>query len=175
MSDLSFTEVGEILRLLQGVEGTHVELEWGDLKLQVRRGGSAEDAGAGAGPAPIPVVAADPARTAEPATDRALEAPTEEPAGRTSPSDTSGTDIPAHWVAVSAPMVGTFYRSPKPEEPPYVEVGDVVAVGDTVALVEVMKLFTELKADASGKVARIDAADSSMVEFGQVLIWIEPA
>ena len=96
------------------------------------------------------------------------------PAEHTTP-DTAGTDIPAHWVAVSAPMAGTFYRSPKPDEPPYVEVGDLVSAGDTVALVEVMKLFTELKADASGKVARIEAADCSMVEFGQALIWIEPA
>ena len=55
------------------------------------------------------------------------------------------------------------------------EVGDVVEIGDTVALIEVMKLFTELKSELAGKVARIDADDNALVEFDQTLLWIEPA
>ena len=93
----------------------------------------------------------------------------------TNPPVNGQSDTPDHWMAISAPMVGTFYRSPKPGEPTFVDVGDVVAVGDTVGLVEVMKLFTELKTEVAGKVARVDADDTALVEFGQPLIWIEPA
>ena len=87
----------------------------------------------------------------------------------------SPAEVPDHWVAIKAPMVGTFYRSPKPGDPAFVDAGDVVALGDTVGLVEVMKLFTELKTEVAGKVARIDVDDTALVEFGQPLIWIEPA
>jgi biotin carboxyl carrier protein len=72
-------------------------------------------------------------------------------------------------------MAGTFYRAPTPDDPPFVEVGDTVTEGDTVALIEVMKLFTELKAEVAGKVAQVDVPDSKLVDFGRALVWIEPA
>jgi len=173
MPELTFAEVGQILRLLESIDASDVDLEWGDLRLRVRHGNSSvadrepvgsRDAGDAAQPRPeaeAPVTAESKAPVAEP------------------PQTTTGVDadaaVPDHWVAIAAPMVGTFYRSPKPSEPAYVEVGDVVATGDTVGLVEVMKLFTELKTEVAGKVARIDADDTALVEFGQSLIWIEPA
>jgi acetyl-CoA carboxylase biotin carboxyl carrier protein len=175
VSELSFAEVGEILQLLQAVEGRDVDLEWGDLKIQVRRGGSGDPSHAGA--VSVPAVAAKPSARVNPA-----EPITPAKDGESSSEHANGEedarvyeDVPKHWMPVVAPLAGTFYRAPKPDDPPFVEVGDPVSSDDTVALVEVMKLFTELKAGASGKVARIDAPDQSLVEFGQALIWIEPA
>lgn len=75
---------------------------------------------------------------------------------------------------MAAPMTGTFYRSPAPGDPPFVQPGDEVKAGQTVALIEVMKLFSELKAEVDGTVARIDAQDRCLVEYGQPLMWIEP-
>ncbi|HEX2177490.1 MAG TPA: biotin/lipoyl-containing protein [Nocardioidaceae bacterium] len=178
MSDLSFAEVGEILQLLQGIDGADVELEWGDLKIHVRRGVGAD----AAQDVPVAAVRAntglgvDPDQQSSPV-DPAMSAgtPTADSAHEVADEPGPAADIPPHWVPVAAPMVGTFYRAPKPEDPPFVDVGDTVTAGDTVALVEVMKLFTELKAEVAGKVARVDAADSSLVEFNQPLIWIEPA
>jgi acetyl-CoA carboxylase biotin carboxyl carrier protein len=170
---LSFTEVGEILRLLQAVEGTHVELEWGDLRLQVRRGGAETDGQSLAGHGSDDGV--ETTTRAAPVEQPTPEARVEEPQPPAPSEVGQGSDVPAHWVAVSAPMAGTFYRSPKPDDPPYVDVGDVVSVGDTMAMVEVMKLFTELKAEAAGKVARVEVEDSQLVEFGQPLLWIEPS
>lgn len=169
MPDLTFAEVGQILRLLQAIEGSDVELEWGDLRLRVRRDGGAEDERPARAAESRPVSADEHAEPAPIPSPAAVDAP------RTPPSDDSGHGIPDHWVAIESPMVGTFYRSPKPGEPAYVEMGDVVAAGDTVALVEVMKLFTELKTEVAGKVARVDADDTALVEFGQPLIWIEPS
>jgi acetyl-CoA carboxylase biotin carboxyl carrier protein len=172
VSELSFAEVGEILRLVQCIDGADVELEWGDLRIHVQRG----------------VVGAEPLTRSGPEADGRSVRPAEVSQARpgrvapTPPIETDAVatgaghddDLPEHWVPVTAPMAGTVYRAPKPDEPPFVEVGDTVASDDTVALVEVMKLFTELKAGVAGKVARIDAEDGGLVEFGQDLIWIEP-
>jgi acetyl-CoA carboxylase biotin carboxyl carrier protein len=76
---------------------------------------------------------------------------------------------------VRAPMMGSFYRSPAPGEKPFIEVGQSVAAEDTVCLIEVMKLFNSISAGVSGRVAEIRAENGALVEFGQVLIVIDPA
>ena len=78
------------------------------------------------------------------------------------------------WLAVTAPNLGTFYRSAKPGSPPFVEVGDRVTAETEICLVEVMKLFTSVKAGVAGIIRRIDAADAELVEGGQTLFHIEP-
>ncbi|MCP5367050.1 MAG: hypothetical protein H6906_06000 [Hyphomicrobiales bacterium] len=72
-------------------------------------------------------------------------------------------------------MVGTFYRRPSPDEPPYVEEGSVVKAGDPLCLIEVMKLYTTIEAPAAGRVVSVAAADGALVEFDQPLIVLEPA
>jgi oxaloacetate decarboxylase alpha subunit len=77
-------------------------------------------------------------------------------------------------IRVESPMVGVFYRSPEPGKPAFVEIGDVVAPGQTLCLLEAMKLFNELKTDASGRVTAIHAENGKPVEFGQLLFELEP-
>lgn len=74
---------------------------------------------------------------------------------------------------VRAPYLGTFYRAPKPGEPSYVEVGSIVSAENELCLVEVMKLFTAVRAGIDGTIARILAADGQMVEAGQPLFAID--
>lgn len=76
---------------------------------------------------------------------------------------------------IASPMVGTFYRAPSPEAPPFAELGQVVEVGQVVCIVEAMKLMNEIKAEIRGKVAEIAVENAEPVEFGQVLFRIEPA
>ena len=83
--------------------------------------------------------------------------------------------VPDGMIAVRAPMLGTFYRSPAPGEPPFVEVGDTVGAEDTVCLVEVMKLFTSVKAGVAGTIVKIEVENGNMVEHAQVLFLIEAA
>jgi acetyl-CoA carboxylase biotin carboxyl carrier protein len=85
------------------------------------------------------------------------------------------SDVPLHWLAVTAPNLGTFYRSPKPGAAPYVEIGQAVEADTEICLIEVMKLFTAVRAGVTGIVRRICANDAEMVEFGQTLFYIEPA
>ncbi|CKY85825.1 Biotin carboxyl carrier protein of acetyl-CoA carboxylase [Mycobacterium tuberculosis] len=70
-------------------------------------------------------------------------------------------------------MVGTFYRSPSPKDPPFVEVGSIVRVGDPLCIIEVMKLFTTVEADRAGRIVSIFPGNAEMVEFGQPLFQIE--
>jgi acetyl-CoA carboxylase biotin carboxyl carrier protein len=76
---------------------------------------------------------------------------------------------------VLAPYLGTFYRSPKPGSPPYVELGQTVGSEDEVCLVEVMKLFTAVRAGIAGTIAQVLAKDGDIVEAGQPLFVITPA
>ena len=76
---------------------------------------------------------------------------------------------------VASPMVGTFYRAPAPDAPPYVETGDRVEKGQTLCILEAMKLMNELEAEVSGTIREICVENSEPVEFGQVLFRIDPA
>ena len=77
-------------------------------------------------------------------------------------------------VEVTAPMVGTFYRAPGPEEPPFVEIGSRISVGQAVCILEAMKLMNELESEVSGEVVEILVDNGTPVEFGQVLMRLKP-
>jgi acetyl-CoA carboxylase biotin carboxyl carrier protein len=80
----------------------------------------------------------------------------------------------AHLVAVEAPMVGTFYRAPKPDAPPFVAEGDVVKEGQVLCIVEAMKLMNEIEAKVPGRIVKIVVENGQPVEFGQSLFLMEP-
>jgi acetyl-CoA carboxylase biotin carboxyl carrier protein len=82
--------------------------------------------------------------------------------------------IPAGWTQIRAPSLGTFYRSPKPGTPPFVEVGGTIDADTEVCLIEVMKLFTTVRAGLKGTVRAIYPADADLVEYNQLLFLIEP-
>lgn len=117
--------------------------------------------------APAPVIAAAPSAAAAPA---ASAAPAAAAAAETetAPAD----DLPA-GTQVKSPLVGTFYSSPSPDEPPFVLVGQEVKEGDTLCIIEAMKVMNEIKAPCSGKVVRIMAQPGDIVEYNQVLCIIE--
>ena len=71
-------------------------------------------------------------------------------------------------------MLGTFYKAPKPGEPPFVEVGTVVDEDTTVCIIEVMKLFSTIKAEKRGRIARVCVDDGELVEYRQVLFMLDP-
>jgi acetyl-CoA carboxylase biotin carboxyl carrier protein len=91
------------------------------------------------------------------------------PAGPADPADAG-----AELATCTAPLVGTFYRSPAPGEPPFVEVGDRVEAGQPVGIVEAMKLMNEIPAECSGEVVDVAVPDAAPVEFGQPLVRIRP-
>ena len=74
---------------------------------------------------------------------------------------------------VKSPIVGTFYRKPSPDSPPFIKVGDSVNKGDVLCIVEAMKMMNEIKSDYDGKIASIEIDDGQPVEFGQTIIVIQ--
>ncbi|MBE3573118.1 MAG: acetyl-CoA carboxylase biotin carboxyl carrier protein, partial [Moorella humiferrea] len=92
---------------------------------------------------------------------------------RRSPEDTPSVQEREDIVEVKAPMVGTFYRAPSPDAPPFVEEGTRVKQGQTLCIIEAMKLMNELAAETSGRVIKILAENGQPVEYGQVLFLIK--
>jgi acetyl-CoA carboxylase biotin carboxyl carrier protein len=82
--------------------------------------------------------------------------------------------ISVETVEIKAPMVGTFYRAPLPESPPYVEVGQIIEVGQVICIIEAMKLMNEIKSEIKGKILEILVDNAEPVEFGQPMLLIEP-
>lgn len=82
--------------------------------------------------------------------------------------------VAAAGVPVTAPTLGTFYRAPKPGAPPFTQLGARVATGDELCLIEVMKLFTSVRAPCDGVISAILASDGDLVEHGQALLRIMP-
>lgn len=101
------------------------------------------------------------------------------------PSGTQETPIPpmkqevpkaasVKTVEIKSPMVGTFYRAPSPEGPPFVELGARIEVGQVVCIIEAMKLMNEIKSEVNGKIADVLVENGDPVEFGTVLFLVEP-
>lgn len=106
--------------------------------------------------------------------DNAQPAYSQTPTGVT-PSPVPAAEVPASasLVALESPMVGVFYHSPSPEDPPFVNVGDIIKVGQTVGLIEAMKVYSELPSDVSGRIVRLAAENGALVQQGQPLLYVE--
>lgn len=154
-----------IVAALEGTEITRFDYRNGEERLLIRRGHEPVYAH----------VAAPTVQMAMPAPQGATLAPmTMEPA--TPGPATAGTAAAAKpGVVVTSPFVGTFYRSPSPDAPSFVDLGQSVRKGQTLCIVEAMKLMNEIEAEVAGKVAEVFVQNGQPVEFGEPLFRIEPA
>ena len=165
--ELTPGELREILKIFVESELRELQLEVGNVSLSVSKN---EDGGAAMKPL-------------APASTQAVPQPSPqtEPEGTKVQNDVAATAAPSASEvdrsglhALRSPLVGVFYRRPGPDQPPYVEVGDVIKEGDPVCTISVMKMFTEVGADRDGKVVEICVQNETLVEHGQVLMYIEP-
>lgn len=115
---------------------------------------------------------AAPAMAAMPAPAPAAAAPA--PAAEAAPAAPAAEDT-SNYVEVKSPMIGTFYRSPKPEDPVFVSVGDTISAGDRVCIVEAMKLFNEIESEVSGTIVKVLVDNASPVEYDQPLFLVDPS
>ena len=160
---LTFKEVSEIMKIIDASECEEVVLELQDFRLVVRRGGTET-------PPPITrhdITSAVAAPSAPPPS-----APIATSAPAPSPAPTQPEVAKVAGTEVRAPMVGSFYRRPSPDQPPFVEVETKVQPGDPLCLIEVMKLYTTIEATVAGTVKQIAVEDGQLVEFDQLLFVI---
>jgi acetyl-CoA carboxylase biotin carboxyl carrier protein len=149
---LTAADVAEIMRLVEQSGFDELTLEIDGMKLSLRRGGSAEGVVGGAG-----------AQGATAAPDKPSVPPL---AATRVPSD----DPNVHDV--TSPLLGTFYRAPKPGAPPFVEVGAQVEEETVVAIIEVMKLMNTVRAGVRGTVTEILLGDGALAEYGETLLRV---
>ncbi len=161
MADLTDDDVMAILGLFEESEFDYLQFESGDLKLTVSKHGY------------VPPPAGEAAGPASPQPAAPVAAPPPEPAAPAAPRPTASV-VPEGLVAVTAPIVGIFYVASDPQSPPFVSVGEHVGDGDTVGLIEVMKVFTGIRAGVSGEIVEILAVNAQLVEQGEVLFYIRP-
>ena len=161
---LDHDQLQNLLALLGESDIQEFKLEGDDFRLEVRRNLPAAAPLPGVPPS-LPLAVPQPAAAAAPAV--LAEVPSAPPPVAAA---TRG-DL----VEITAPMVATFYRSPAPGEPVFVELGSRITVGQTVCILEAMKLMNELEAEVSGEVVEILVENGTPVEFGQVLMRVRPA
>jgi acetyl-CoA carboxylase biotin carboxyl carrier protein len=160
-------DVEQILRIVDRMTDVEVRLETADIKLHVRKfnHGEREERADASSPTELRVA---PVRVASPAVPGA--ATPAAPPAVAAPKDAA---IPPGCVAVRAPMMGTFYRSPSPAEPAFVEVGARIRAADPVCIVEVMKLFNTVNAGVDGTIVAIVPVNGQMVEQDQALFIVK--
>ena len=169
---LKHSDIAQIIKLIDESTLDEVSIEVGDVKIEVRRRGAGEALPVATPPPAAAAVEVTPtAETAPPADETPIRPSTDDDAVLATVTRTDGAD---GLIEVRSPMVGTFYRRPSPEAAPYADVGTEVTPGDPLCLVEVMKLFTTLHAEVSGKVVEICVEDAELVEHDQVLFRMEP-
>ena len=144
---LTAKDVAEIMRILEESSFEELSLELDGVKLRLQRGSAAR---------------------------RALDPPPAPPPPPTSLEPTPQSPAQSVWLEVSAPLVGIFYRAPRPGEPPFVELGSKVEAETVIGIIEVMKLMNTVRSGVKGEVAEILVRNGAAVEFGEILMRVRP-
>lgn len=164
-------EIEELIRFVSKSGVSEVSLEQKDFKITIKNAPRQAEqiatvvhaAPVVAAPAAIPAIPHVPVPAAAPA----AAAPA--PAAAAPASDES------KYHVVKSPMIGTFYRTPAPDKPNFVNVGDEVKQGQVICIIEAMKLFNEIESDISGRIVKVLVDNSSPVEYDQPLFLIDPS
>lgn len=158
---MDFKQIQELIKMINKSNIGEVSIEEKGFKVTIKQ---KEDpvqqivAATSYAPAPAPSpVAAAPATAASAEKPKAAEA-----------------DNSSNYITIKSPMIGTFYRSPSPGKPSFIEVGSEIEPGKVVCIIEAMKLFNEIEAEVKGRIVKILAEDASPVEYDQPLFLVEP-
>ena len=163
---INFPELRDLLGAIAKTDITELILKNDDFELTVRKEKGVVTVPQVTAIAPPPIVEA-----AIPTP--AVQTPVAEKDAAAETSSTPSADD-RKWVDITSPMVGTFYAAPAPDEDPFASVGDRINKGDTVCIIEAMKLMNEIEGEVSGQIMEISVQNGEPVEFGQVLMRVNP-
>lgn len=144
---MDLKDIKVIYKFLKETDITEFELEGADGKIRIKRGGAVSEA--------------------------VLAEKTHAPAAAPEPKKVEVKEKPENIKIVTSPMVGTFYRSPSPEAPAFVDLGSLVKSAQTLCIIEAMKLMNEVECEYAGKVVSILVENGQPVEYGEPLFHIE--
>ncbi|MBB6325604.1 acetyl-CoA carboxylase biotin carboxyl carrier protein [Algoriphagus iocasae] len=154
-------EIQELIDYISNSGLAEVKIKTDEFELSIKKDSSNVRV-VEAAPAPAPVAAPAPAQAA----------PAPAPAA---PAAAPAAQEASNLVEIKSPMIGTFYLTPNPDSPAFVNVGDSVKPGQTVCIIEAMKLFNEIESEVSGKIVKILVTNSTPVEYDQPLFLVDPA
>lgn len=164
---INFQELQDLLGAISQTDITELILKNDDFELTVRK-----ETGTAV---PQATTAVAPAVVETKSSPAAISTPTPDSVANVSPEATvTPTADDKKWVDITSPMVGTFYSAPAPDEDPFVSVGDRINQGDTVCIIEAMKLMNEIEGEVAGQIMEISVQNGEPVEFGQVLMRVDP-
>ncbi len=161
-------EIQDLIKFVAKSGVTEVEIEEKDFKITIKAGAKEREDQTIYVQQPmvqqIPQAAPAPQPTAAPAAAQPAASAPEAPAKEEN-----------NYITVKSPMIGTFYRSPSPDKPVFVEVGDAIKPGNPVCIIEAMKLFNEIESEVTGKIVKVLVDDATPVEYDQPLFLVDPS
>jgi acetyl-CoA carboxylase biotin carboxyl carrier protein len=166
---MEYKQIQELIKTINKSGISELSIEEGDFKITIKQDFSGQQTyvmAPAAAPMPMPVAMAPAAAPVAPA-PAAVEAAPAKPAA-------PAAEANANAITIKSPMIGTFYRSPSPDKPVFVNVGDEVVKGQKLCIIEAMKLFNDIESDMNCRIIKVLADDSSPVEYDQPLFLVEP-
>ncbi len=164
--DLDFSELRQLVAALDQTDIAELTLKNPSFELTLRKATA---------PSQAVVMASETAAVSPVVPPPMAPPPPVAPASAAEPTAPPAAVSASDLYEITSPMVGTFYRSPAPDESPFVEAGDRIKVGQTVCIIEAMKLMNELEAEISGEIVEILVQNAEPVEFGQPLMRVKQA
>ncbi len=156
---MDLKEIQALIKFVAKSGAQEVSLETEDFKINIKTGPDAGDQ-----PTYVQAVAPQQMPAATP-----VEAAT---AATTAPAEVDDSD---NYITIKSPMIGTFYRTPSPDQDAFVKIGDTIEPGDVLCIVEAMKLFNEIESEVSGKIVKILVDDKTPIEYDQPLFLVDPS
>ena len=169
---MDLKDIQELIKFVAKSGATEVDLEIDNVKISIKspakkKRGEVDEITTIIQQAPAQVVAASPVA----APPVAVPPVAAQVAKNAAPS----ADDESNYITIKASMIGTFYRSASPENPPFSGVGDTIKEGDTICIIEAMKLFNEIESEVSGTIVKVLVDDASPIEFDQPLFLVDPS
>lgn len=163
---MELKEIQQLIKFVSTSGVDEVEIEQKDFKLSIKKTAKTETIAVAAPPQIQAQVQSIPPTVPAPPVAAAPQAPV---------SSAPDPEAPANdnLVAIKSPMIGTFYRSPSPDKPAFINVGDNITKGQVSCIIEAMKLFNEIESEIEGKVVKVLVDDATPVEYDQPLFLIE--
>ena len=166
---MEYKQIQELIKTINKSNISELSIEEGDFKITIKQelSGQAHYVTMPQMPMQMQMPQQAPQQALPAATPAAPAA--EKPAAASAPAAPS-----ANTVTIKSPMIGTFYRSPSPDKPVFVNIGDEIKAGQVLCIIEAMKLFNEIESEISGRVVKVLVDESSPVEYDQPLFLVEP-
>ena len=172
MNKMNLEDIQNLIKFVAKSGATEVDLEFEGVKISIksppkkRRGQPSE---------PITVI-----QQASPETTESIPKGSSEPSSpiiedKKDSKLSSDENQDSDYITIKSSMIGTFYRSSSPENPPFINVGDTIKEGDTICIIEAMKLFNEIESDVSGTIVKVLVDDATPIEFDQDLFLLDPS